>query len=274
MFNFNFNFKICILHFIYLVHKEILLIKMTELNGALDCCLIEIVKDAHPYTSKHTILRRLLNRCAEILDIDLNLHNNNKRFMYIHPDNMFKIDTKWQSLKQRGLKILHEEENVYKSIKNSDLVHVYDLQKFINILIQKTGTDFLILLLAIDGFQGLNPKNYLDNLRIADEGSTHIHVIRDIYKHFNGLPVTLMYLMLLKIYIRFAKDDEMQQLMINVINDLENKSCKIEKKLFDMDRMINTYIYNVDELEAIAMLKMAQLKILKKKLKEKDKSKI
>ena len=146
-------------------------------------------------------------------------------------------------------------------LKFSDFVHLQDIQKFINILVVKNESNFLSELLAIDGFHD-NIKNYIDNLKVGGQGSTHVHCIRNIYSTFQNCPVKVVYLVLLKIYIKFAKDDEIQQLMKNTINEFEDFHDCLTKKITDM------YINNVENLETIAMLKMAQLRIQKKKMKK------
>lgn len=239
----------------------------TQFIEALNYYLATVIKDAHLYTSQQTIIQRLLSKCANILEINLNWQPD-KNNIYIHPDNMIKIDRKWQSLIENGVKLLHDEENVYKLIKYSDFVNIHDMQKFINILINKKEEDFLLELFAVDGFQGLtNIKNYIFNLKIGSKGRNHIQVIRNIYTTFQGSPVKIIHLTLLKIYLSFAKDDEMQQLITNTIDELENEICKVEKIFLksDVDKIKNMYLTSVEDLETIALIKMVQLKLQKKK---------
>lgn len=235
--------------------------------NALDLYLVEITKEAHPYTSKTAILQRLLYTCSNILNIDLNWYQS-KNIIQIHSDNILKIDGIWQKINSQEMKITHDEENVYKILKNSDFIHVLDIQKIINILVNKNEEIFLAELLAVDGFHG-NFKNYIDNLKIGHNGNTHIHVIRNIYKEFKGCTVRIIYLILLKIFIRFVKDDEIKQLVLITIHELENDVNEMEKNILNsnMEKITTLYINNVENIESIAMLKMAQLKIKNKKAK-------
>lgn len=236
--------------------------------NSLDLYLITITKEAHPYTSKNAILQRVLYECSNILNIDLNWHQD-KHIIQIHPDNILKIDGIWQKLNKHEIKITHDEENVYKILKNSDFIHVLDIQKIITILINKHEEYFLAEWLALDGFHD-NLKNYIENLKIGNNGNTHIHVVRNIYKKFKNLNIEIIYFILLKIFIHFAKDDEIKQLVLNTIHELENDLNEMEKMILklNMENITNLYINNVENIESVALLKMAQLKIKNKKVKK------
>lgn len=235
---------------------------------ALDLYLITLTKEAHPYTSKTAILERLLYKCSTILSIDLNWHQG-KHIIQIHPDNMLKIDDIWPKLNKQEIKLTYDEENLYKIFKNSDFIHVFYIQKIITLLINKHEKDFLNELLAVDGFHS-NYKKCIENLKIGNEGNTHIHVIRKMYKMFEGYTTKLLYLTLLRTFIQFAKDDEVHCLISNIIRELEKDLNENEKKFLslNMEKMINFYMNNVENIESIAMLKMAQLKIKNKKVKK------
>lgn len=236
--------------------------------NSLDLYLITTIQEAHPYTSKTAILERVLYQCSNILNIDLNWHQD-KNIIQIHPDNIFKIDIIWEKLNKQEMKITHDEENVYKILKNSDFIHILDIQKIITILINKHEEDFLAELLALDGFHG-NLKNYIENLKIGNDGNTHIHVIRNIYKNFKGCTVKIIYLILLKIFIYFTKDDEIKQLVLNTIHELEHDVNETEKIILNlnMEKITNFYVKNIENIESVALLKMAQLKIHNKKVKK------
>lgn len=239
-----------------------------ECFHALDLFLITLIKEAHPFTSKNTILERLLYKCSNILSIDLNWHQG-KHIIQIHPDNMLKIDDIWLKLTKDEMKLTYDEENLYKILKNSDFIHTFYIHKFITLLINKHKEDFLNELLAVDGFHG-HFKKSIENLKIGNVGNTHIHVIRKMYKMFQDFTTKMLYLTLLNIFIRFAKDDEMYCLISNIIHKLEKDLDKNEKKFLslNMENMIDFYIKNVENIESIAMLKMAQLKIKNKKVKK------
>lgn len=236
-----------------------------ELRNALDNYTVTILKNSNPYATKESISRRVLQECAEIMNIDLNSYTN-KNIMYIHPDNMDKIDLKWQSLVEQGKKILHDEQNTYKLLKSSDFVNILDVQKFISILSSKNEENFLSELLAIDGFQGLKDhKNYVENLKIGEKGSDHVQIIREIYQKFH-VPVKVVYYTLLKIYEQFTTDEEIQKFINNLTEELST-----EMGNYNIDDITEFYENAINakslELKSIALIKLAQIKNQKKKSK-------
>lgn len=237
--------------------------------NALDLYLITITKEAHPYTSKVAVLERLLDKCANLLNIDLNWHQS-KNMIKIHEDNILKIDEIWQKLNKQEMKTTHEEENVYKILKNSNFIHVLDIQKMITLLVNKNEEHFYTSLLAIDGFHS-NLKKYIENLKIGNDGKTHIHVIRHIYKTFPDYTARTIYFILLNIFIRYAKDDEIKQLVRNTICELEKEMNENENNFlnWNMEKITHFYVNQVENIESVAMLKLAQLKIKNKKVKKK-----
>lgn len=240
-----------------------------EFYNALDSYLITITKEAHPYTSKNAILEQLLDKCSNILSIDLNWHQS-KNMIQIHPDNMLKIDEIWQKLNRQEIKTIHEEENVYKILKNSNYIHILDIQKMITLLINKNEKQYYISLLAIDGFYS-NLKKYIENLKIGNDGNTHIHIIKYIYKTFPGCTVRIIFFILLHIFIRFANDDEIKQLVQNTICEFKNKLDENENNFlnWNMEKITHFYMNQVENIESVALLKLAQLKIKNKKGKKK-----
>lgn len=236
-----------------------------ELRNALDNYTVTILKNSNPYATKESISRRVLQECAEIMNIDLNSYTN-KNIMYIHPDNMDKIDLKWQSLSEEGKKILHDEHNTYKLLKSSDFVNILDVQKFISILSNKNEDQFLAELLAMDGFQGLKDhKNYVENLKVGDKGSDHVHIIREIYQKFN-VPVKVVYYTLLKIYENYTTDEEIQKFINNITEELSTEMVN-----YNIDDITEFYENAINarslELKSIALIKLAQIKNQKKKSK-------
>lgn len=236
--------------------------------NALDLYLVTITKEAHPYASKSTILQRLLYECSNVLNIDLNWHQS-KNVIQISPDNMLKIDTIWEKLNKQEMKITHDEENVYKIFKNSDFIHVLDIQKLITILVNKNEELFLVELLAVDGFHS-NLKKYIENLKIGNEGSTHVHFIRNIYKNFKDCTVKCVYYILLHVLMFFAKDDEIRQLVQNTIDELKNNFDENENTFLNLNlkKMVDLYLDTVENIESVALLKIAQLKVKNKKVKK------
>lgn len=235
---------------------------------ALDLYLITLIKEAHPYTSKTAIVERLLYKCSTILNINLNWYED-KHFIQIHPDNMLKIDDIWPKLNKQEIKLTYDEENLYKIFKSSNFIYTSYIQKFITLLINKHEINFLHELLAVDGFHSSYKKG-IENLKIGNDGNTHVHVIRKIYKMFQGFTERILYLILLRIFIRFSKDDEVYCLISNIIRELEQNLNDHEKYFLNlnMEKMINFYITNVENIESVAILKMAQLKIKNKKVKK------
>lgn len=236
--------------------------------NALDLYLITITKEAHPYTSKTAILERLLYKCSDILSIDLNWHQS-KNIIQISPDNMLKIDNIWEKLNKQEMKMTHDEENVYKILKYSDFIHVLDIQKLITILVNKNEEHFLVELLAMDGFHS-NFKKYIENLKIGNDGNTHVHFIRNTYKNFKDCTVKCIYCILLHVLMFFAKDDEIRQLVLNTIDEIGNDFDKNEKTFLNLNckKIVNLYIDTVENIESVAILKIAQLKIKNKKVKK------
>lgn len=237
-----------------------------ELRNALDNYTVTVLKNSNPYATKESISRRVLQECAEIMNIDLNSYTN-KNIMYIHRDNMDKIDLKWQSLAEEGKKILHDEQNTYKLLKSSDFVNILDVQKFINILSNKNEEDFLAELLAMDGFQGLKDhKNYVENLKIGDKGSDdHIQIIREIYRKFK-VPVKVVYFTLLKMYENYTTDEEVQKFIAKLTEELSTEMVN-----YNIDDITEFYENAINskslELKSIALTKLAQVKNQKKKSK-------
>lgn len=236
-----------------------------ELRNALDNYTITILKNSNPYATKESISRRVLQEIAEIMNIDLSSYTN-KNIMYIHPDNMDKIDLKWQHLAEEGKKILHDEQNTYKLLKSSDFVNILDVQKFINILSNRNESEFLSELLAMDGFQGLKDhKNYVENLKIGNKGSGHIQVIREIYQKFK-VPVKVVYFTLLKIYENYTTDEEVQKFITNLTEELSTEMVK-----FNIDDITEFYENAINskslEMKSIALIKLAQIKNQNKKIK-------
>lgn len=229
-----------------------------NLVAALNNELVLEMKQSHPYTTKETISRKVLKKCANILTVDLNSYKD-KNLIFIHPSNIKKIDLKWQSLLDKGIKIQHDEHNIYKLIKSSELVNIFDIQKFINFLSNKREFAFLEELLCIDGFQGFTDyKSYIDNLAFGEEGSDHVSTLRQIYNKFN-VEAKMLHLALLKIYDEYISEEEMKQLVYNNINELETQTYE------NLEDIMQLYKESVQDLETIALTKLVQLKIRIKK---------
>lgn len=232
-----------------------------ELFEALDKSTVKVMKDSNPYSTKESINLQVLYKCANYLNVDLNAYNN-KNSMYIHPDNMEKIDSKWQNLIDRGTKLSHEEQNIYKLMKSSELPNTLDVLKFFNILSNKNEDEFLTELLAIDGFQGISEiKNYVENLKFGDKGSDHVQIIREIYKKFH-VPVKVVYYALLTIYESYTTDEEVKKLVTQVKDELEDTVTE-----YDIKAITDMYESSISDLSSVALTKLAQLKNLNKKSK-------
>lgn len=224
-----------------------------ELSESLFSYAIKVMKDSNLYTTKEAVLRKVLMKCAEILNFDLN-NINNKNVIYIHPDNMDKIDVKWQSFIEQGVKISHEELNVYKLIKSSDYVNILDAQKFINILANRNENAFLTEILAVDNFDGGEFKNYIFNLKYGDKGSSHVQIIKEIYRKF-AAPVNVVYFVLLQIYKNFVSEKEMSDTIMSELHKLESK---VDKLL--AEDIANMYEISVTNVREIAEMKLLQFK--------------
>lgn len=225
-----------------------------------DHCMTTLFKQAHFHETKQLILQRLFQKCADTIKIRLIWYDTNKK-LRIHPANMLKIDLKWKDFIRADIKLLPEELNLYKLIKTELFIDLIDVQKFINIFINKNEMNFLRELLAMDGFLTLNPLKYVENLKIGDKESDHIYVIRKVYREIKSLRVEVVYSSLLKIYLNFANDDEIIQLLINTIKSLELNQDSVESKI-----ITQVYTSHILDLETIALTKIAHLKLLKKKM--------
>lgn len=224
-----------------------------ELSESLYNYAIKVMRNSNQYTTKETVLRKVLDKCADILEFDLNSYAI-KNTIYIHPDNMDKIDSKWQSLVEQGAKISHEELNVYKLIKSSENANILDIQKFISILSNKNENAFLVEILAVDNFESGEFKNYILNLKYGDKGSSHVQIIRDIYRKFNA-PVNVVYFALLQIYKHFTNEKEALDMILNELNKLDNK---VDKSV--AEDIANMYEISVNNIQEIAHTKLIQLK--------------
>lgn len=231
-----------------------------ELSESLYSYAIEVMKNSNPYTTKETVLQKVVKKCAEILEFDLNSLIT-KNTIYIHPDNMNKIDLKWHSFMEQGMKLSHEELNTYKIIKSSDYVNLFDIQKLINIFVSKNENAFLAEILAVDNFDSADFKNYILNLKYGDKGDSHVYIIKEIYQKFNA-PVPVVYFALLQIYKKFTHDKEILDIVTNEINKLENS---IDKYL--AQDIANMYENSIGQLQEIALCKLLQLKNNFKKIK-------
>lgn len=223
-----------------------------------DKCIVTFFKNAHFHESKRVILQKILQKCADTVMVRLIWYSEDKK-LYIHPDNMVKIDLKWNDFIKANIKLLPEDVNLYKLVKSELFINLVDVQKFINIFINKKEVGLLTELLAMDGFSTQNPLKYVENLKIGDTGSSHVQVIRKIYRELKSVHVEIVYLSLLKIYLHFAKDDEIIQLLLNTIKSAEVNN--IESEI-----VTNIYTNQINDLETTAFTKMAHLKLLKKKM--------
>lgn len=237
-----------------------------------------VMQKCNPHTTKQTVSWKVLQFCADSLKIDLN-RCIDKKLIYLHPENVERIDSKWNSFKENKIKLLHDDITTYERIKSADYINLLDIQKFITIMLNKDQIksetnekllrdNFLYELLAMDGFHGYSfndMKNYIDNLRIGKE-SDHVQAVREIYKTFD-ISADTMHLALLNIYAKFTRDDEMKQILKNVKRDLESKIS--DDKLKNLDNIINAYEdrMNSKHLETIAIMKLAQLMNRTKKMK-------
>lgn len=224
-----------------------------ELSASLYNYAIKVMRDSNQYTTKEAVLRKVLNKCADILEFDLNSFAI-KNTIYIHPDNMDKIDLKWKSFMEQGAKISHEELNVYKLIKSSENANILDIQKFVSILANKNETAFLAEVLAVDNFESGEFKNYIFNLKYGDKGSSHAQIIKEIYRKFNA-PVNVVYFALLEIYKNFTNEKEVLDIILNELNKLDNK---VDKSL--VEAIANMYEISVHNIQEIAHTKLVQLK--------------
>lgn len=223
-------------------------------------CVTTLFKHAHYLETKQLLLQKLLQKYADTLKVQLIWHNTNKK-LHIHPDNMIKIDRKWKDFIRANVKLLPEELNLYKLMKSELFIDVIDVQKFINIFINKNEMEFLKELLGMDGFFTYNPLKYVENLKIGDKGSDHIHVIRKIYRNLKPLHVEVVYSSLLKIFLHFTNDDEIIQLLVNTINSLELSQNNVESEI-----VTTMYTSHISDLETTALTKIAHLKLLKRKM--------
>lgn len=231
-----------------------------DLSESLYNYAIQVMKVSNQYTTKEAVLRKVLMKCADILEFDLNSFTT-KNMIYIHPDIMQKFDAKWQDFMEQGIKLSHEELNTYKLIKSSEYVNVLDAQKFINILANRNETVFLNEILAVDNFDSGEFKNYILNLKYGDKGSSHIQIIRDIYRKF-AAPVNVVYFALLQIYKNFTNEKEVLDMVMNELNKLDSK---VDKLL--VEDIANMYEISVTNVREIAQMKLLQFKNQLQKLK-------
>lgn len=224
-----------------------------DLSESLYNYAITVMKNSNQYTTKEAVLRKVLIKCADILEFDLNSFTT-KNVIYIHSDNMDRIDAKWQSFMEQGIKLSHEELNIYKLIKSSEYVNVLDAQKFINILANRNETVFLTEILAVDNFDSGEFKNYIFNLKYGDKGSSHIQIIKDIYRKF-AAPVNVVYFALLQIYKNFTNEKEVLDMVMNELNKLDSK---VDKLL--VEDIANMYEISVTNVREIAQVKLLQFK--------------
>lgn len=217
--------------------------------------LVLLFKEAHKFENKSSILGKLLEIYANSLNIYLIWDGMYTKYLVIHFDNVLKIDKKWDNFIKTN-KLLPEELNIYKLIKSERCVNIILITKFIAIFINKKESKFLAELLGIDGFLTQNPLKYINNLKIGDKGFNHVQVTRLLYQNIKGICVKTVFLNLLNIYTKYiVDDDEIQQIIKNSLeSDAYNESIE------------TLYINNIDDLETTALTKIAQLKLLKKKV--------
>lgn len=216
--------------------------------------ILLLFKEAHKFENKSSILGKLLEIYANSLNIYLIWDGMYTKYLIIHFDNSLKIDKKWANFIKTN-KLLPEELNLYKLIKSERCVNIILITKFIAIFINKKENKFLAELLGIDGFLTQNPLKYINNLKIGDKGFNHVQVTRLLYQKIKGICVKTVFFNLLKIYTKYIVDDEIQELIKNNLeSDTYNKSIE------------TLYINNIDDLETTALTKIAQLKLLKKKM--------
>lgn len=231
-----------------------------ELSESLYNYAIKIMRDSNQYTTKEAVLRKVLIKCADILEFDLNSFTT-KNLIFIHPDNMNRLDAKWKSFMEQGTKISHEEINVYKMVKSSEYVNMLDAQKLISILANRNENTFLAEILAIDNFDSSEFKNYILNLKYGDKGSSHVQIIKDIYRKF-AAPVDVVYFALLQIYKNFTDEKEVLDMVMNELNKLDSK---VDKLL--VEDITNIYEISVTNIREIAQMKLIQFKNQMQKVK-------
>lgn len=231
-----------------------------DLSECLYNYAIKVMKVSNQYTTKEAVLRKVLMKCADILEFDLNSFTT-KNMIYVHPDNLQRFDAKWQAFMEQGIKLSHEELNTYKLIKSSEYVNILDAQKFINILANRNETVFLNEILAVDNFDSGEFKNYILNLKYGDTGSSHIQIIKDIYRKF-AAPVNVVYFALLQIYKKFINEKEVLDMVMDELNKLDSK---VDKLL--VEDIANMYEISVTNVREIAQMKLLQFKNQLQKLK-------
>lgn len=227
-----------------------------DLERALANAMMKLIKEANPHLTKEAMSFKLIQACANYLHVNIT-GPADKNKIYIHPDNMERIDYKWVDMQKKGVKFSHDDHNIYKLIKSSDYASVFDLHKFINIL--KNETSFLNELLAIDGFRG-DAKNYLDNLSIGNNKNVenHVQVIRKLYPMFNYPPSETIFLALIEVYTRYIKDDESKLLVLSTTENM-NHEINLQPIMIAYENTLK------EDLELVALSKLAQLKNEKKK---------
>lgn len=222
---------------------------MTSLEDILEKYAVHIFKKSNQYTTVGAIKWKILQQCANCLNIDVTSCID-KSLICIHKENMNLLDREWQTLIYNNEKLSYRDINIYKLIKFSDYLNPVDVQMFLTILAKKGKHTFLNELLAVDGFKGFQIKNYIENLKYKNE-KKHICIIRKIYRNMK-VSVYMVHFALLHIYIKY---DEKY---------IQAKLKKLEKEITynecTLNNIIEYYKQNIPNLEGIAIIKINELK--------------
>ncbi|GFQ95463.1 hypothetical protein TNCT_171641 [Trichonephila clavata] len=135
----------------------------------------------------------------------------------------------------------------------------------------------LNILLAVDGFCGYCPndlKNYINNLKYANDGDKHINAVREMYnleilRNLSGTDAScIVFLALLTIYKKSIKDDQAILILENVISNVRNYLMKnaqfygdIANAVNNINDLIEFYEFAIDpcEMEKISTMKIVDI---------------
>ncbi|GFQ74681.1 hypothetical protein TNCT_20671 [Trichonephila clavata] len=249
----------------------------------------EEMQRADHCVTRQTIHLRVLKRVADILELSW-INFTDSKSICIHPNDRERIDDIWKECLQGNLQPSHDELNAYEKLKSVDHVNVIDLAKFISILARKyvierdptnkekiLRSNDLNILLAVDGFCGYCPndlKNYINNLKYANDGDKHINAVREMYnleilRNLSGTDAScIVFLALLTIYKKSIKDDQAILILENVISNVRNYLMKnaqfygdIANAVNNINELIEFYEFAIDpcEMEKISTMKIVDI---------------
>ncbi|GFS37513.1 uncharacterized protein NPIL_626081 [Nephila pilipes] len=266
-------------------------------TAVLNAVSYELQK-ANPFVTRQTVHLRVLKHVADFLELPWNYCADSKS-IFIHPENSKRIDCKWKECLQGNLQPSHDELNAYEKIKSADYIKTLDLAKFISILVRKDvierdptnkekilRSNDLNVLLAVDGFSGYTPndlKNYINNLKYADDGDKHTNIVRKMYdmdllKSLSGTDAScIVFLALLTVYIKFISDDQALLIIESIISNFRNYLMKnaqfygdIANAVNNLDEIVEFYESRMEPFETERISTMKIVDIINKSKKKKS----